>query len=171
MKVNYKMWTILKFDKNNINFLKKELKDKLGNNVKFYIPKIKIKKFIKNKIFFKEISLLGDYLFFFHEDLAKKNVIESLKYCKGLKYFLSEFLSSQNEINQFIQKCKTNENDKGYLMPTFFEFNKNCNYQFLSGPFSNFVLENLNEKKLSISGMIGNFKIIASKKKNIFRAV
>ena len=27
------------------------------------------------------------------------------------------------------------------------------------------------EKKLSISGMIGNFKIIASKKKNIFKAV
>ena len=72
MKVNYKMWTILKFDKNNINFLKKKLKDKLGNNVKFYLPKIKIKKFIKNKIFFKEIFCWETTYFFFHEDLAKK---------------------------------------------------------------------------------------------------
>ena len=85
------MWTILKFDKNNINFLKKELKDKLGNNVKFYLPKIKIKKFIKNKIFFKEISLLGDYLFFFHEDLAKKMLSRALNIVKGLNIFYQNF--------------------------------------------------------------------------------
>ena len=56
-------------------------------------------------------------------------------------------------------------------MASFFEFKENCKYQFLSGPFSNFVLENLKVNKLSINGMIGNYKIIASKKNNIFRAV
>tara|TARA_B100001057_G_scaffold495860_1_gene595819 strand:+ start:777 stop:1031 length:255 start_codon:yes stop_codon:yes gene_type:complete len=84
---------------------------------------------------------------------------------------LFELLSSQKEINEFIYRCKKNENKNGFLMASFFEFKENCKYQFLSGPFSNFVLENLKENKLSINGMIGNYKIIASKKNNIFRAV
>ncbi len=165
------MWSIIKFDKKNLHTLKKELKDKIGTDAKFYLPKIKIKKFLKNKTLFKEELLLGNYLFFFHDKLKNNGVLENLKYCRGLKYFLFELLSSQKEINEFIYRCKKNENEKGFLMASFFEFKENCKYQFLSGPFSNFVLENLKENKLSINGMIGNYKIIASKKNNIFRAV
>ena len=37
-----KMWIIVKFDK-NLNLLKQDLGNKLGKDIKFYIPKILIK--------------------------------------------------------------------------------------------------------------------------------
>ena len=54
------MWTVLKFDKKNLALLKKDFSTKLGTEVKFYSPKIQLKKFLKRKILVKEISLLND---------------------------------------------------------------------------------------------------------------
>lgn len=85
------MWTVLKFDKKNLALLKTDLYLKLGKNLKFYIPKIKIQKYKNNKLINKEINLLGDYLFCFHENLALKKTINSIKFIRGLKYFLNGF--------------------------------------------------------------------------------
>ena len=38
------MWAILKFKKENLSLLKKDLLNSLGNDVKFYLPKIKLQK-------------------------------------------------------------------------------------------------------------------------------
>ena len=38
------MWAVLKINKKNLESLKKDLCDKLGEDVKFYIPKLKLKK-------------------------------------------------------------------------------------------------------------------------------
>ena len=54
------MWAILKFDKKNLEILKKDFYKKLGNDVKFYNPKLELKKTKKKKTFVKEISLLKD---------------------------------------------------------------------------------------------------------------
>ena len=62
------MWAILKFDKKNLEILKKDFYKKLGNDVKFYNPKLELKKTKKKKTFIKEISLLNDYLLCFHKD-------------------------------------------------------------------------------------------------------
>ena len=94
------MWAILKIDKKYLSLLKRDILSKLGNEVKFYIPKLQLKKFSKKKIFIKEKLLLGDYLFCFHNDFSKNSTITSLKYCRGLKYFLSTFLDCQKEINE-----------------------------------------------------------------------
>ena len=42
------MWIVLKYKKNEQNFLFKELKEKIGNDIKIYIPKIQLKYFSKN---------------------------------------------------------------------------------------------------------------------------
>ena len=60
------MWTIIKVDLKNLEFLKKELKKKIGNDVKIYSPKFLIQKYKKNKLIGKELNLLGDYLFCHH---------------------------------------------------------------------------------------------------------
>ena len=39
---------------------------KLGEDYKIYIPRMVIKKYKKNKIINKELNLLGDYLYCFH---------------------------------------------------------------------------------------------------------
>ena len=61
------MWTVIKFEKKQINFLREDLTKKLGSNYKIYIPKIKIQKYKKNKLISKEVSVLGDYMFCFHK--------------------------------------------------------------------------------------------------------
>ena len=165
------MWAILKVDKKNLSLLKKDFYNILGKDVKFYLPKLQLKKFLKKKVFFKEILLLNDYLFCFNKDFTKRSVLTSLKYCRGLKYFLTDFLNSQNEIEKFINKCKRNENKNGFIEPSFFEYKKNENYEFMSGPFTNFIFSILKENKLSIQGAIGNYSITVSKDNNFFRTV
>ena len=39
------MWTIIKFEKKNLNILKLELEKKLGFNCQFYIPKLLLKRY------------------------------------------------------------------------------------------------------------------------------
>ena len=65
------------------------------------------------------MSLLGDYILCFHESFKKNSIINTLKYCKGLKYFLTDFSSSQEDIENFIIKCKKHEDNDGFLKPTF----------------------------------------------------
>ena len=99
------MWVILKFNKKNLSFLKKDFLKYLGNDVKFYLPKLKLQKKIKNRLQDIESFLLGDYLLCFHKSFENKNVINSLKYCKGLKYFLNNFQEAQDEIKNAAEKC------------------------------------------------------------------
>jgi len=165
------MWAVLKINKKNLELLKKDLCDKLGNDVKFYTPKLKLKKFLKRKTFIKEIFLLEDYLLCFHKDFVKSSVITSLKYCKGLKYFLADFLSAQKEIEKFINKCKENEDESGFIQSTFFEFKNKNKYEFISGPFTNMVFSIINENKLFISTLMGNYRTTVSKEENLFRPV
>ena len=60
------MWAILKFVKNDLGLLKKDLSKKLGKEVKFYLPKLKFQKFKKKKLHNSEMLLLGDYLLCYH---------------------------------------------------------------------------------------------------------
>ena len=43
------MWTILKFDKKSLAFLKKDFAQKLGNDFQIYSPKMILQKYSKNK--------------------------------------------------------------------------------------------------------------------------
>ena len=101
------MWAIIKIDKKNLSYLKHSFKNKLGDDLKIYSPKFLIQKFHKNKLKTKEIELLGEYLFCFHKKFENPTTISSLKYTKGLKYFLNGFLQSQEDIKKFIFRCKS----------------------------------------------------------------
>ena len=104
------MWAILKFDRNNLEFLKKELKKKLGDGFNFYNPKFFIQKYNKNKLVKKELNLLGDYIFCYHKKFSDSETINKLKFTKGLKYFLNGFVKSQSDIEIFLKRCKDSEN-------------------------------------------------------------
>ena len=70
--------------------MKFELKKKLDHRLNFYCPKIKLGKRKNNKVFQKELNLLGDYILCYHPSFANQNTINSLKFTKGLKYFYLE---------------------------------------------------------------------------------
>ena len=65
------MWTIIKLDKKKINFLKEDLKKKMGRSSIFYSPKIRIQKFKKNKLINKEFDIL-EIIFFVLTKILKK---------------------------------------------------------------------------------------------------
>ena len=159
------MWTVLKIEKNKIEFLKRELQKKLNNGLSFYVPKFFYEKYSKNKLIRKELNLLGDYVFCYHKKFNDDNTINELKFTKGLKYFLDGFKQSQNEIKNFIRKCKEAENERGYLTHSFLEILKNHKYKFSTGPFSQltFNVVNLQQKKLDI--FLGNIKTTVKRDK------
>jgi len=163
------MWTIIKIKKKNLSLIKKEFLFKLGNDVKFFIPKLKLNIFNNSKIVSKESFLLGDYVLCFHKSFAKKSIINSLKYSKGLKYFLTDFLGAQAEIEKFISKCKQNEDDNGFIKFSFFDFVKRENYEFISGPFSKMIFNIINQNKKNLKVLIGDRIATVSKKNNLFR--
>jgi|TARA_B100002052_G_C15874015_1_gene596085 hypothetical protein len=165
------MWAIIKVDNKSLNLLKNDFFSKLGKEVRFYIPKIQLKKFFKNKIQLKEKYLLGDYLLCHHKDFEKKSVLTSLKYCKGLKYFLTDLLSSQKEIIKFIDKCRSCEDENGFIKSSFFDFKNKKNFEFISGPFSKIIFSKLEENKTSIEALMGGYRVTVSKKENLFRPV
>ena len=51
--------------------------------------------------------------------ICKKIYRQFLKYSKGLKYFLTDFLGDQDEIEKFISKCKENEDENGFIKSSF----------------------------------------------------
>ena len=55
-----------------------------------------------------------------------------IKFSRGLKYILEGFISSQNEIVEFIENCKKLENNKGYITQNIFEILVDRKYKFSS---------------------------------------
>lgn len=158
------MWTVIKIQKNNIEILKNTFLKKLGKETKFYIPKVKMQFYKNNSLTFKELNLLGDYIFCYNQKLEDKNVIQSLSFIKGLKYFLIGSNISQKEIAYFIDRCKNFEDDKGFIKQSLFELKINQFYKFYNGPFSQriFKLLELQVNKMKI--LIGNIETTIKKK-------
>ena len=170
-RVINKMWTIIKFDKKNLELLKKDFKKKLGEDITIYSPKIFIEKYKKNKLVGKEFNLLGDYLFCFHKKFQNPSTLNLLQYTKGLKYFLNGFYQSQEEIKIFIKKCKDAEDTKGHLTQSFIELCTNSNYQFISGPFAERIFKIINMQKNKIRILLGDVKATINKNSYLFNPI
>ena len=165
------MWTIIKFEKKNLSFLKSDLEKKLGTDCKFYIPKLLFKRYKKNKWEKKVFNLLGDYLFCFNEKFNDSRVIKTINYIRGLKYVLQGFNQSQCEIKEFIEKCKISEDSEGYISEQFYDLKINSNYKFFSGPFTNSIFKILQLQKNKIRILMGNFKTTIKKKDFLFQPI
>jgi hypothetical protein len=165
------MWTVVKIDKKKLQLLKEDFKKYLGNSSEFYIPKMVIQKFVKNKLYQKEIEILGDYVFCYNINLTNKNTIDNLKFSRGLKYFLSGAHEFQKDINEFIQHCKSSENDKGFIIENLFEIKINSTYKFMTGPFVEKIFQIINYQKGKLRILIGNLHTTIEPKEHLFRPV
>lgn len=165
------MWTILKYNKNNLNLLKRELQKKTDKDLEIYIPKINLQIYKKKKAFFKEVNIMGDYLFCYHKKFQDKNFYNVIRYTKGLKYILEGYENAQKEIKNFIFNCKNSENDKGFISKNFYELVINSNYRFNSGPFINNIFKLIDFQKNSINILMGKFNVIVKKDNNLFSPI
>ena len=78
---------------------------------------------------------------------------------KGLKYFLKNCHTNQNEIINFIQSCKKNESDDGYIKQEFFNFENFTKGIFIEGPFTNLIFNVIQKQSKRLEALIGNVKI------------
>ena len=67
----------------------------------------------------KSNYILGNYLLIFHEKLKDEFFSNRLSFVKGVDIVLKGFELSQKEIKFFVEKCKKNENEDGYLVQDF----------------------------------------------------
>ena len=73
------MWIVLKYKKQEFNFLKKDFRKTLGDLPLIFKPKIKYEKFIRNKLHLLEKDILGDYLICYHKKFQDANMLAILK--------------------------------------------------------------------------------------------
>ena len=157
------MWTILKYKKSELNFLKHDLRISLGAIPEIFIPKFRYQKLKKNKLRFFEDEVLEDYLICYHKKFEDEKIFTTIKNIRGLKYFLTNSKANQKEIIKFVDYCKNNQDRDGYLMQSFFDITKKTKAKFLSGPFAQMVFDILEKKGKKLKILIKNLNITISK--------
>ena len=166
------MWTVVQIKMKNLNTFKKDLTEKIGNDIKFYYPKIEYHKYFGVKVKRIEKLILGNYIFCYHEKFKKSSFAREVKFVKGLKYFLEGHDQNQDNIIKFIDYCKTCENEKGYLTQSFFKTIIGKKAKFISGPFANMIFEILEKQKNKLKILVGNIvTTIPSKTNYLYRPI
>ena len=140
------MWIVANINSNQISTFKDSVKSCNPDNTEFYFPKIIFK---INKHF-------------------NYNKVKSLKYLKGLNYFLENSFFNQKDIKSFIKLCKSFEDKKGLLKSSFFLNFRSENFKFLNGPLKSIFFKVLETNKTKIFAETNdNKKVIIKKKNNI----
>ena len=95
---------------------------------------------------------------------------EELSQIKYLEIYLPKQLS-EDEIEEFILKCKQNEDEKGYLKQSFFKFQINKRMKFLNGPFANMIFNIIEVQKNKLKILLDGKNTIISKKNYLFSSI
>ena len=157
------MWIVAKINTNQFSLFKESVTNLSPDVTEFYFPKI----IFKNNNGYKTKNLLGNYIFCFNKHFNFQK-IKSLKYLKGLNYFLENSFFNQKEINNFIKLCKSFEDRSGLLKTSFFLNFKSENFKFLNGPLKSIFFKILETNNTNIFAETNeNKKVIIKKKNNI----
>tara|TARA_B100000035_G_C21021938_1_gene564429 strand:+ start:830 stop:1318 length:489 start_codon:yes stop_codon:yes gene_type:complete len=157
------MWIVAKINPNQISIFKDSIVNNSSEMTEFYFPKI----IFKSNKKFRTKNLLGNYIFCFNKHFNYQK-IRSLKYLKGLNYFLENSFFNQKEIKNFINLCKSFEDRKGLLKSSFFLNFKSENFKFLNGPLRSIFFKILETNKTKIFAETNeNKKVIIKKRNNI----
>ena len=93
------MWVVAKIKIKNLNTFKKNIAEKVGDDVKLYQPKFEYYKSLGGKVKRFEKFILENYIFCYHEKFEKNNYVNEIRFLKGLEYFLEGYSQNQNRCN------------------------------------------------------------------------
>ena len=79
------MWIVAKVKIKDLNTFKKNLAEKIGDDIKFYHPKIEYHKYFGDKVKRFEKFILENYIFCYHAKFKKSNFINIIIF---LKFFM-----------------------------------------------------------------------------------
>tara|TARA_B100001123_G_scaffold432047_2_gene554426 strand:- start:722 stop:1225 length:504 start_codon:yes stop_codon:yes gene_type:complete len=156
------MWIVIKYKANELKTLKKSFSNVLGDMPEFYHPKIKLEKYVNNKIKIFEKNLLENYLICRHTKFNDNKVINLIKYSRGLNYLLTGYEFNQKELNNFINFCKSNEDKNGFLTQSFFNIAQKTKAKFISGPFTQMIFDVIEKKGKKLKILLNNLNITVS---------
>jgi len=165
------MWIVIKLKNNQFHTLKKDFKTKLGIEPEFFLPKLKLQKIKKNRLISYTSPMLGNYIFCFHPKFCDHNILRDIQYLKGLKFILKGFKNYQEDILNFIKRCKKHEDESGFIKQKFFNFTTIEKIKFLSGPFTNIIFKIVKRKKDNIKVTDGNINISFANNRYLFESV
>ena len=160
------MWIVLKYRKREFSFLRQDFRKILGDLPLIFQPKLKYQKFIKNRLYSLEKDILDDYLICYHVQFKNNKIMAILKNLRGLKYLLANPKTNQKEIVNFINYCKKNQDENGYIKQSFFEFSNMSKGKFLSGPFANMMFSVIENKKNKLKVLVGKVTTTITKNSN-----
>ena len=160
------MWIVLKYRKREFSFLRQDFRKILGDLPLIFRPKLKYQKFIKNRLCSLEKDILDDYLICYHVQFKNNKIMAILKNLRGLKYLLANPKTNQKEIVNFINYCKKNQDENGYIKQSFFEFSNMSKGKFLSGPFANMMFSVIENKKNKLKVLVGKVTTTITKNSN-----
>ena len=104
-------------------------------------------------------NILGNYIFCFHEKFRDYKYLNKLQYTKGLKYFLKYYKNSQKDIFKFINFCRENEDNDGFLKTNFFKKILKKKGKFINGPLANIVFEIVSNKEKYLNIVLGKREV------------
>ena len=160
------MWIVLKYRKSEFSFLSQDFRKILGDVPLIFRPKFKYQKLVRNKLHFLEKDVLDDYLICYHEKFQNSKTLTVLKNVRGLKYLLANAKTNQKEIVNFINYCKKNLDENGYIKQSFFEFSNMSKGKFLSGPFTNMIFSVIENQKHRLKILVGKVTTTITKNSN-----
>ena len=71
-------------------------------------------------------------------------------------------------MKSFINSCKQNEDNEGYITSSFFKSKIIDRAKFMSGPFTNMFFDILKKQKNKFEVLMGNLKVSVSNKEIIY---
>ena len=102
------------------------------------------------------------------DNLGKKKTRGKVRLLDLHGYTLDE---ANKTIENFIKKCKTLEDQNGYISHTLFELNLNSKYKFASGPFVEKIFQIIDLQKNKINILMGNIKTTVRTQEFIFKPI
>ena len=135
------MWSIAKYKSYEYHLFTESMRHELPN-CKIFRPLFK-----KGK---RTICLLGNYCFLYHRDLDDEDILNKLKYKRGVNYFLGHYKSQQQSIQDFIDYLQKNMESEGVLNPKFFFQYLSKQGVFLEGPLKSLIFNVLEKHKKSL---------------------
>ena len=157
------MWIVAKYKSKELETLKQSFSKIIGDIPEFYIPKIRHEYYVNNKLKIAQKNILSNYIICKHKKFDDLRFLSRLKNSRGLIYFLKNSNLNQSSLENFVNFCKTHEDQRGFLKQTFFQIAKKTKGKFISGPLTQMIFIIIEDEGKKLKILLNNINVTIPK--------